>query len=230
MSCIENGKINEGKFKTDFLEFMKEPIQKGVVGEGVNTYFANDHFSRFVEGALAIYQNVEIRPDMRMAEFGSCVPFHLLPFKDMIPEGFIVVRDMAITRPYQKENVFFQYCNLNMDDLGSEKYDVITLCEVLEHLPSSMTEVRDRAIRSLKPNGYLLASYPCGGMCANLDGYSIDLVKEKGLDKYENRSPHLREFTEELAKKFINLPVIQEKMTHPPAYRNIYQILYRKAI
>ena len=46
------------------------------------------------------------------------------------------------------------------------------------------------------------------------------------FDKVHN---HLREFTVDLVKQFIpELKIIDEIMSHPPAYGNCYTILYQK--
>lgn len=182
------------------------------------------HLPRFLDGIRAIEDNVTMERGLIGIEAGSGFPWYTLHFSDAL-DWTIDCMDIATAVPTPiTTKVISRYGNLCTDDIGHSKYDIATCCEVWEHLPCNLNIVKSKLITSLKPGAFLLCSYPCGGVNASMDNYSKDWDTQ-----FNKHHGHLREFTEDLAKQFIiEMKMVFQTMSHPPAYGNCYTILYRK--
>lgn len=104
------------------------------------------------------------------------------------------------------ENVTFKTCNLTDQKIPfNKKFDVILLCEVLEHLNfnnKSINQFLYELKKHIKNGGILICSTPNVASSKNI----IKLILNKNIsDKWDdsfvdgkfkmNRTPHIREFT-----------------------------------
>lgn len=197
-------------------------------------YFNHDHHSRYIDGWSLIARNIAPTKGMKCMEAGSPFPFFTYPFMRLL-DWECMTFGLETINGYIMPDVkcYIKYGNLCTDDWCVNRYDLIVCTEALEHTPCSMVKTKDRLIASLKKGGYLLMSFPLGGMEAK--GYEIDRIP---LDKmYElgigDRvgEPHIREFTKETARNFIVEPqmkCLEEIISHPIAYAHIMQRLYIK--
>jgi len=187
-------------------------------------YFGS-HALRFIQGISMIEEKVELGKDWQVLEAGSVIPFYTFPF---VTEYNWTVKCMDVglskNHIFKGYNIFFAHGNLCYDDLGKNKYDLITMCEVWEHLPCNLYKVKEKIIIALKPKGYLLCSYPLEADTVSLDVYNKDL--DKNFGRFHG---HLRQFSKESAEKFITeLGIISNKTAPCPVSKGCYHILYRK--
>lgn len=199
-------------------------------------YFDYDHHTRYLDGWNLIAKHLNPTEGLQVLEAGSPFPFFTYAFAskfDWIVKSFSIEIDKNYV--FSKAKCFVTYGNLCLDDLGKEQYDFIITTEVLEHLLCSLPRVIKRILRSLKPNGYWLVSFPMGGM--NACDYNKDLIsydEQFYPESYNWGAPHRREFTEQTIRDVINdsynLKLLDAVDSHPIAYFYIKQHLYQKVV
>lgn len=60
-----------------------------------------------------------------------------------------------------KHGIAFRTCDLLRDDLGeTSRYDLVVMCEVVEHLPVPLHLVLEKVVRWIRPGGYLFLTTP----------------------------------------------------------------------
>jgi hypothetical protein len=222
----QNVYVNNAKLMLKEME-ITNPVDNYVCRENrnmIHNYF-DDHLSRFIDGILFIEKYVPQVEDIEVLETGSPFPFYTLWFSNILKWKVKCIDISNAGNVVINQNIMSCYGNLCTDDLGYSKYDLMTVCEVWEHLPCNLFRVKEKIIRALKPNGYLLCSYPCGGQNASLAKYNTDW--ERNVDKSHG---HLREFTEETSLAFMyGLKVVDKIMSYPQSYPGgCYTILYVK--
>jgi nucleoside-diphosphate-sugar epimerase len=122
-----------------------------------------------------------------------------------------------------------RFKNLNLCRLPDiDKYDLVVCTECLEHLSCNVCKVRDYLFDHVRKGGFILLSFPLGGM--NACDYERD-----DPDKYDEISDnHIREYTEETVTEFIaplldRGELIERHSVFTSAYGgNIAQILIRR--
>ncbi len=209
-------------------EYINMITDKFVIPTGFNNteMFPGD-WSRYKQ-AIEMLENVdlELNKDSKVLDLGSPLPFTTY-YTKLKYNAKIYCRDISIVMPMVfDKDVKIDYFNLCKEDLGLQEWDFINFAEVLEHLPCNMFLIREKVISSLKDGAYMLISYPLGGRNASMANYGIDLMNIS----WNTTHPHLREFTEDIAKKFIsNLEIIDTQKVIPPSNKDgSLQILYRK--
>ena len=221
----------------DELDGMLEDIRKDisiVEKSGKSTwvdvlsnYFNSDHFPRYMDGWTLICRHIKEK-NLSVLEIGPFPYFsHVGKKKNWTIKciGLDTKEDFLIPNT----NIFLTWGNLCFDDLGINRYDLIICTEVLEHLPCNLIKVRDKLIKALKPNGFMLMSYPLGHIGLRI-GYDKDI---EDIDFYQSSS-HLREFPIGKAISFFNdtaMVSISSITSYPLVYPNgIHQILYKKQV
>lgn len=110
--------------------------------------------------------------------------------------------------------------------LALEPADLVICTECLEHLSCNLYKVRDYLRSLVKEGGYLLLSFPTGGIM--FDSY------DKKIPKFDGQ-PHLREFPVPQAREFyhgLGMELIHEEAIKVPLYAHadgILHVLLRKA-
>lgn len=182
------------------------------------------HFPRFWAQVQMLDKHIHLNRSAKVLDCGTYFPFasYYLYHKFGCEVTFCDLETKQITVNDKVKNFRSNIC---YDDYGTAVYDVVFLTEVLEHLPCNMLKARDKILKSIKPDGWLLASYPLKG--ANATNYDADLPGDWETAHYS----HIREFTQETADSFIaGLPVVEKNVTYTTEYAgNIYQILYKKS-
>jgi len=182
------------------------------------------HFPRFWAQVQMIDKHIHLNRSAKLLDCGTYFPFasYYLYHKFGCEVTFC---DLETRHIIVNDKVKNFRSNICYDDYGTEVYDVVLLTEVLEHLPCNMLKARDKILKSIKPDGWLLASYPLKG--ANAANYDEDLPGDWNTAHYT----HIREFTQETAESFITgLPVVDRNVIYTTQYAgNIYQILYKKS-
>jgi len=180
------------------------------------------HFPRFWKQIEAIDKYIDFDTDAKVLDCGTTFPFasYYLNLKFGCEVSFCSIDNQLITINNKVKGF---HCNICYDDFGTNKWDMVFLTEVLEHLPCNLIKVKEKIIRSIKPGRYLLTSHPLKGK--NAHNYDKDL--ELDWNKSHN---HLREFTEQTAESFITeLKILEKHIVYTREYGgNMYQFLYKK--
>jgi SAM-dependent methyltransferase len=92
--------------------------------------------------------------------------------------------------------VFFEKVNLNRPLPFMGRFGLVVCTEVLEHLSANLYQVRNRLQAMVIPGGYLLLSFPCGGINARDYWRSTPEKFDERCDQHE------REWTHETALDF----------------------------
>ena len=177
-------------------EIFTELIETYLVDRVYRDYFES-HLPRF-DLSLNVFREFLADKEIKtVADIGSWFPFASIYFKKE-KQAAVSCFSLEIKEPYDKDGVSFDFLNLNRpDDIG--QFDLVILTECLEHLPSSALRALMFAWFSVKNEGYLFVSFPCGGI--NAVGH------EKDLTDYDwgVAHPHIREFTPEIADHYVSL-------------------------
>jgi hypothetical protein len=175
--------------------------------------YLDGHLPRFKVG-IEMLQSIDWTKIDSILELGSKAPFYAYPFNKPT-----TVMSIECNQEGTIDNFKFKYYNLNYEEpLG--KWPLIIITEVWEHLPSNVLKVRNRVWDAIIPGGYLLTSFPLGGLNASLENYN-----KNWLDDF--KTPvlgHLREFTKETSTQFLNqmpdLMLIHDETVYTHAYGN----------
>ena len=104
--------------------------------------------------------------------------------------------------------------------LGSEKFDLIMFCEIVEHIPMIPEKQFEKLVEHLKPNGYLIVSTPniasLNSIIKLITGRNIITGAERLFSPVcaENESVHRREYVMEeicMAMHKVGLRATQKK-------------------
>ena len=208
-----------------YIASVKEVIQR--VYPSKLSYFEG-HLPRFLVGKRMLLKHLSLDTGSKVLEAGSWLPFYgMVPY---LAWGCKVVCTSLTDLNWRlSDRLYFYRSNLNTDDYGTEEWDLIILTEVLEHLPSNLYEVMNRIIKSIKKYGYLLISFPLGGVIP----YPYDMVLPYPSDV--EHDSHLREFTEETALSFLasfgQLRVLERESVYTREYGgNILVCLAQKVL
>lgn len=204
----------------DFFNRMEEGCRKNFVDNSTITYF-----HRFIAKFRTMIDFVErnnIRPK-RIADLGSWYPYASYFFKLKNPEAIIDLYDIIGLEwgiePYEWNGIRLINFDLCSCDFPDEKYDMIFLGDVLEHLPCNLFYLQKRIMSIMEPNGHLIVSYPCLGH--NAQDYD-KVYEQTGLVE-----EHLREFTPETVGQFFTELKVLESAQHDfPGYGPTTVVLY----
>jgi hypothetical protein len=145
-------------------------------------------------------------------DLGTCVPFTSYYFH--VTQGATVIYGMLGNTKCVNEKVRSIRINLCTDSPPLELADLVICTECLEHLACNLYKVREYLKSLVRPGGFMLLSFPCGGRNA------ADYWKDKLAD-YDKCQDHIREFTLDTAKEFYygtGWDVLKEVPTQQPAY------------
>lgn len=193
----------------DFLKTKRQDIYPDNYEQG--------HSPRFVYGKELIKKYCNLNEDSSVIELGSGLPLYLIDHN-----GLVVCKDIRITKDVLYKNFLITYCNLSIDDLGNERYDLVTMSEIWEHLPCDLLGLKERVRKCMKPGSFLLCSFPRGSPKHKLK----DVL---GNFYTTNENTHFREFTDETINELMEgFELIEGKDTSCPAFGTIYVGLYKK--
>lgn len=188
------------------------------------------HLPRFLIGKNYIL-TIPLGEDSMVLEAGSEYPYHAIVPYTLYNSTCYVTSISPLEWNLPPKMNYYQ-SNLNFDDYGDGKWDLVILTEVLEHLPANLYNVRDRILKSIKSGGYLLSSFPLG---VSYRGLIMVAPYEVELRQYDWNvaHDHLREFTEQGALDFMlssgKLKLIDRTITYTREYGgNIMVCLFQK--
>jgi len=175
--------------------FPKVPEARG------HAKYTKAHWHRMRIGMEMMFKYIDVQPHFQVVELGSKLPY----FTALFPEYFgIKVHLQSIeTVPQEIGSFIFEKVNMCLDDFGENKWDIVITTEIWEHLVCNLYDVRDRVLKSIKPGGYWLTSFPLGGKNAG----NYEKILKNNLNQLYH--PHAREFTEKTAENFMNIPNIK---------------------
>lgn len=181
--------------------------------EHKNRGYISGHWPRFNIGMELMDKYIPFTKGFKVVELGSKLPY----FTCLLPEkyGAEVHIQSIETVPQVIGPFIFSKCNLCTDDLGENKWDVAITTEIWEHLACDLYKLRENVLRSIKPGGFWLSSFPLGGVNAK------DYGKRLEIDVNICQTGHLREFTDKTASEFMdidNIKILEHKTAVCPAY------------
>jgi len=146
-------------------------------------------------------------------DLGTCVPFTSYYFH--VTKGADILYGMLEYQTQEiNDHVRSFRINLCTDRPALALADLVICTECLEHLPCNLYKVREYLKSLVRPGGFMLLSFPCGGRNAT------DYWKDKLAD-YDKCQDHIREFTLDTAKEFYygtGWDVLKEVPSQQPAY------------
>lgn len=193
------------------------------------TYFTA-HWPRF-EAMLKLCNDSDITPDSlsHICELGSWYPYTTYYWKSRNPKCKIdlydiIVREVSEVSEYDVDGVRLIDFNLCTESLPDKQYDMVVVSEVLEHLPCNIFALCSDISEIVKPGGFLLVTYPLGGINAR----DYDRVMDH-RDQEHLVEEHIREFTHETADWFFkDLNLVGSCHVEYPAYGLIKICLYQR--
>lgn len=187
-------------------------------------YF-DGHFPRFLKQFEMFEKFLKDEKIETVLDAGTGTPFTSYYFN--VRDGAEVCFGMPGSRADISKDVRFMPINLNYFPILPQ-FDVVICTECIEHLPCNVYNVRDYLFEHVRPGGYLLLSFPLGGMNAQ------DYEKE-WPEKYDQVSNgHIREFTEQTADEFVKpllarADLLERHIVFTRAYGGeIMQVLLRR--
>jgi len=212
------------KVDEDVIAFVKKLTPSYFTSE---RYYLG-HLPRFVEGRNMIRKHVNLNATSKVLDCGSLVPYYSLSLYNDFKCTVVCTSLEAID--WKVDDRLYHYrSNICTDEYGVEEWDLVIMTEVLEHLPCNLYKVRDKIVKSIKPNGYILFSFPTGKPTPiKPKPYDYDYPELSKDRCYE----HLREFTIDDALAFVNIPqlkVVESKLVYTREYGgNIFLVLCKK--
>jgi len=202
-----------------FYEGVK-PWYMDEVGHTDSLKYFDDHFARFWEIISLIRKHVPA--PQRLCEIGSFYPYVTL-YWDKHTDLYDIIPSICPTaKAYESERVSLVDWNACTDSFPQKKYDVITLSEVMEHLPCNLFDVEKKVIDILEPGGHLVVTYPTQ-YGNHAFGYNEDMGHHEAM-----HGGHLREFTDETVELFFKqLTKVEQVVMKYPAYGRIVVAIYR---
>lgn len=105
-------------------------------------------------------EHLELPEPFHMAEIGGGQVL-LLSQQLFGATGKVIDVNDQYAQPIREQGLEHAVCDLLRDDLPDrDRYDVLVMCEVVEHLPIPCYLVFQRLIRWIKPGGYILITTP----------------------------------------------------------------------
>lgn len=169
------------------------------------------HKIRFLEMVNAIhFLKSQNSGDVHLLEVGSIFTTKII--KSLMPEIIISTIDMVESNKVGIENYYLvneitekhYVINLNVDDLSvvmsekAESFDIILLCEVLEHLLANPVKLFRSLLGLLKPGGYFYVTTPNLFKYENIKTFMRGRNPLPWVDESfslrEMSLPHVREF------------------------------------
>ncbi len=198
-------------------------LQRDVLSKGIKivggmpadagAYF-DGHKPRFDAQVEMWNQFLDDKVIDRVYDLGTSVPFTSYYFN--VTKQATVIFGMMEDSGYRvNDKVYPITMNLCRATAGLEPADLVICTECLEHLPCNLYKTREYLKSLVRPGGFLLLSFPCGGQ--NPREYWQDNPAD--YDKCSDR--HVREFTLDTAKEFYygtGWDVLKEVPTTQAAY------------
>ena len=211
-------KISEEEYIKTIMDKFVKPLNF------TNSEMFPGDWNRYREEILMLDKiDLQLNEYSNVLDLGSPIPFmtYSLALKYNCN---IICKDIGIKIPYYIDKVSGELFNVCKDNLGLQKWDLISFTDVLEHLPCNLYLVREKVISSLRDNRYLLISYPMGNTI--IAPYGCDMMNQD----WDITHTHMREFPNNNAINFIpNLKIIAKRKVYPPSYKSgSIQILYKK--
>jgi hypothetical protein len=190
--------MNDNEYRDLITTFINERDS----GNNPQDKYFIGHLPRFLLGKRLIDKYVTLDSNSIIMDCGTNIPYQTLYLA--VEKGCNIYTCSLDTTNWKMDKVSHEVLNICLADFGIEKYDLVILTEVLEHLPTNLYKVRDKIIKSIKKGGYLLCSFPLKGYIEHPYDYEYP-VEELNI----SHGNHLREFTEDKAKEFIEIEGLQ---------------------
>jgi len=224
--------MTQEEYRRKFREFVLgpcRPFYEGVKPWQMGEAWHDDSLLYFEQHLPRFWRMVEmlkpVVPGLAgpFCELGSFYPYTLYYFGRPVDLYDLVPRVCLTAMPYDVGGVRLQAFNLCTDELPRDRYAVVVMSEVLEHLPCDLLAVQRKVSAAVRPGGYLLVTYPAqyGNEAHGYDRCMGDSAVLHG--------GHLREFTAEtVAQFFTDLRVVSTEEFTYPAYGRTFAVLYKK--
>jgi hypothetical protein len=188
----------------------------------LHAYF-DGHYPRFELGVRMLSENLTFDEKSQILELGSPLPFYSYPFVKLHCSHAMVL-DLSIESPYWFEDIYFDSFNICNDKLAINSWDLIIMTEVWEHLPCNLLEVRNQVVDAIKHGGFLYTSFPLLGKNASMENYNKVWTPD-----FSKSYEHLREFTEETAREFLDMPELKI-LAEANVFTNAYHFYIKQVL
>jgi len=128
--------------------------------------YRKHHFYRFIE-TLELLDDEEVHENMKALEIGIAQGHLALLLKEILSVEIYGIDSRrpetpALEKIFQREKIAFKLCDLSKDKIpfSDETFDLVFLCEVLEHLPVHPLEILEEIRRVLRTRGILILTTP----------------------------------------------------------------------
>jgi hypothetical protein len=144
------------KWILDVLEFINNHSEGLVDNIPYSNYFLFN-LRRFQLGRMLIYNNIKLNTEFKVLDLGTTMPFQSL-FLNKEHNCYLECADIKNKNIQETEKISFSQLDICKEELKDE-YDLLILENILEYLPCNLLELRERLMKNVYKNGYVLTSF-----------------------------------------------------------------------